>query len=206
MLLTGLHAVLLVPYTSRAIDSDLDASKYILLNGSNGGPTQVNIQNLSATQTTQYGGDSAYLVIGSGNGQVSGSFNLLDFPFDKLNSVLGYTTDDHGIAHHGNKTIAPYYAMYVLSHDKDGKAAWLGLPRVQFARGDVNPQTNNDNTVTSTDQLTWRGMNREDGDIFMQGSEQMNTTEEQFQTALFGKQVLTSLDGAGTPLSTPPAG
>lgn len=206
MLLTGLHAVLLVPYTSRAIDSDLDVSKYILLNGSNGGPTQVNIQNLSATQTTQYGGDSAYLVIGSGNGQVSGSFNLLDFPFDKLNSVLGYTTDEHGIAHHGNKTIAPYYAMYVLSHDKDGEAAWLGLPRVQFARGDVNPQTNNDNTVTSTDQLTWRGMNRADGDIFMQGSEQMNTTEEQFQTALFGKSVLTSLDGAGTPASAPAAG
>lgn len=206
MLLTVLHAVLLVPYTSRAIDSDLDVSKYILLNGSNGGPTQVNIQNLSATQTTQYGGDSAYLVIGSGNGQVSGSFNLLDFPFDKLNSVLGYTTDTNGIAHHGNKTIAPYYAMYVLSHDKDGKAAWLGLPRVQFARGDVNPQTNNDNTVTSTDQLTWRGMNREDGDIFMQGSEKMKTTEEQFQTALFGKSVLTSLEGAGTPATNPSQG
>ncbi|MGX6466441.1 major tail protein [Leuconostoc falkenbergense] len=205
MLLTGLHAVLLVPYTSRAIDSDLDASKYILLNGSNGGPTQVNIQNLSATQTTQYGGDSAYLVIGSGNGQVSGSFNLLDFPFDKLNSVLGYTTDEKGIAHHGNKTIAPYYAMYVLSHDKDGKAAWLGLPRVQFARGDVNPQTNNDNTVTSTDQLTWRGMNRADGDIFMQGTESTETTEADFQTALFGKPVLTSLEGAGTP-AAPAAG
>ena len=199
MLLTGLHAVLLVPYTTRAIDSELDKSKYILLNGSNGGPTQVNIQNLSATQTTKYGGDSAYLVVGSGNGQVSGSFNLLDFPFDKLNDVLGYRTDSQGIAHHGNQTIAPYYAMYVLSHDKDGKAAWLGLPRVQFARGDVNPQTNSDNTVTATDQLTWRGMNRKDGDIFIQGSEQKKTTEEQFQTALFGKQILTSLDGAGTP-------
>jgi phi13 family phage major tail protein len=206
MLLKGLSAVLLVPYESRAIDSDLDATNFILLNGSNGGPTQVNIQNLSAAQTTEYGGDSAYLVIGSGNGQVSGSFNLLDFPFDKLNSVLGYTTDENGIAHHGNKTIAPYYAMYVLSHDKDGKAAWMGLPRVQFARGDVNPQTNNDNTVISSDQLTWRGMNRADGDIYIQGSEQMKTTEEQFQTALFGKQILTSLDGKGTPASSQAGG
>ena len=36
--------------------------------------------------------------------------------------------------------------------------------------------------------------------------EQMNTTEEQFQTALFGKQVLTSLDGAGKLVSAPAAG
>lgn len=199
MLLTGLRAVMLVPYKSRNIDADLDPAKYILLNGSNGGPTQVNIQNLSATQNTQYGGDSAYIVIGSGSGQVSGSFNLLDFPFESLNNVLGYQTDEEGIAHHGNKTIAPYYAMYVLSHDKNGVPAWLGVPRVQFARGDVNPQSNTDNTTTSTDQLTWRGMNRADGDIFLQGSGQMGTTKAQFQKALFGKEVLTSLDGVGTP-------
>lgn len=204
MELQGLSAVLLVPFTDRDINSTLDTSKYILLNGSNGGPTQVNIQNLSATQTTQYGGDSAYLVIGSGNGQVSGSFNLLDFPFDELNKVLGYKVDENGIAHHGTKTIAPYYAMYVQSHDKNGKAAWMGLPRVQFARGDVNPQTNNDNTVTSSDQLTWRGMNRADGDIYVQGAEAMNTTETQFQTVLFGTQVLSSLDGKGT--LVPPKG
>lgn len=197
MLLTGLSAVLLVPYTDRTINSTLDKTKYILLNGSNGGPTQVNIQNLSATQKTLYGGDSAYLVVGSGNGQVSGSFNLLDFPFDDLSKVLGYEVDSDGIAHHGTKTIAPYYAMYVLSHDKDGKAAWLGLPRVQFARGDVNPQTSDDNTTTSADQLTWRGMNRANGDIFLQGSEAHGTTESQFQTALFSSPVLTSLDGSG---------
>ncbi|MBU6001411.1 hypothetical protein KQ236_15255 [Lactococcus lactis] len=190
---------MLVPYTTRAIDSELDKSKYILLNGSNGGPTQVNIQNLSATQTTKYGGDSAYLVIGSGNGQVSGSFNLLDFPFDKLNGMfwdIGQIVRYCSSWQQDNCTVLRNVRIVTR---QDGKAAWLGLPRVQFARGDVNPQTNSDNTVTATDQLTWRGMNRKDGDIFIQGSEQKKTTETQFQTALFGKQILTSLDGAGTP-------
>ena len=174
-------------------DAQPDVSTYEFADNTKGFPTTAQIQNLSGSSTPEYGGNVIAYQQSSGNGAVSGSFDALDLPKALIDKLMGYTVDANGISHHGSKTVAPYVAVVFTSLNAEGdKEAWMGLPKVVFSRGDVQAQTNTNDPVTNHDQLTFNAMNRDDGDIYLEGYEDGTTTAAMFRSAVFGADPVTA--------------
>lgn len=197
MLLVGLEEVRIGIMNSRD-DEKIAEDKTFILNGKNGGPTEFNIQNLSADTEQVYGGDMLRRVSGRGNGQVSATFNADDIPGEVLHALLGYTQNENKIWTVDKNTLAPYASVEVMTHDNNGKAIWLGLTKGQFSRGDVNPQTNTEKQTDATDSLTFTGLNREDGTAYVEGLESEGVTQEVMDTELFGHLATNNISGSTT--------
>lgn len=203
MLLVGLEEVRIGIMKSRD-DETIDEKMTFILDGKNGGPTEFNIQNLSSDTEQVYGGDMLRRVTGRGNGQISATFNADDIPSSVLHAILGYKQNENKIWKVDKNTISPYCSVEVKTHDGDNKAAWLGLTKGQFSRGDVNPQTNTEKQTDATDSLTFTGLNRNDGVAYVEGLESEGVTQETIDTELFGHLATNNIpDSTTTPTENP---
>lgn len=186
MLLTGLEEVQVGIYNSNE-DETITPENIYTLNAKNGGPTEFQIQNLSAEQSKVFGGDAARRTTGRGTGDVNGSFNVDDFPSEVLHKVLGMKQDESKIWYTDTETEAPYASVKVKTHGGDGKAIWMVLPKVKFARGDVNPKTNTETQQDSSDQLTYKASNRaSDKKAYLEALETEGVEESAVYQSAFG--------------------
>jgi phage major tail protein, phi13 family len=191
MLLQGLSEVVVGIHNSMS-DDTITPENIFVLDASNGGPTGFNLQNLSPTATSIYGGDAVYMTIAAGTGAVQATFNALDLPQELVSQLMGYTKDkDSGIWIHGKDSRPAYASIMARSHDKDGKSALMGLFNGTFTRGDVNPQTNDASTKTTTDSLTFHASVNDQGFTYAEGVSGVDgVTLENFEKMLF-KQAIT---------------
>lgn len=190
MLLQGLAEVVVGIHNSMS-DGTITPENIFVLDASNGGPTGFNLQNLSPTATSIYGGDAVYMTIAAGTGAVQATFNALDLPQELVSQLMGYTKDkDTGIWIHGKDSRPAQATIMARSHDKDGRSAMMGLFSGSFVRGDVNPQTNDAATKTTTDSLTFHASANEKGFTYAEGVSGVNgVTVEAFEKMLFKQEV-----------------
>lgn len=189
-LLQGLAEVVIGVHNG-SDDATITPDNLFVLDSSNGGPTGFNLQNLSATPTSVYGGDGVYLNLSAGTGAVQATFNALDLPQELIANLLGYKKDTaSGAWLHGKDSRPRYATIMARSHDKDGKSAMLGLFSGTFTRGDVNPQTSNASTQHTTDSLVFHAVANPQGFTYAEGVNGVNgVTLEKFETLLFGQTV-----------------
>ena len=187
MLLTGLEEVELGIMKSNEDETIAQADIYTL-NAENGGPTEFQIQGLSPELSKVFGGDAPRRSTGRGTGNVNGSFNVDDFPSVVLHRILGMVQDEStSIWSMSSATEAPYVSVKIKSHGGDGKAIWMILPKVKFARGDINPKTNTETQQDSSDALTYTAQTRNsDGKPYLEGLESEGVTEAGIFKAAFG--------------------
>lgn len=190
MLLEGLAEVVVGIHNSMTDDTMTPENIYVL-DASNGGPTGFNLQNLSPTATSIHGGDAVYMTIAAGTGAVQATFNALDLPDEMVSKLMGYTKDkETGIWIHGKDSRPAYATIMARSHNKDGKSALMGLFNGTFTRGDVNPQTNDASTKTTTDSLTFHASVNSQGFTYAQGINGVDgVTLGAFEKLLFKQEI-----------------
>lgn len=205
MLLTGLEEVELGIMNSND-DETIDPKKIFTLNAATGGPTEFQIQGLSPELSKVFGGDAARRSTGRGTGNINGSFNVDDFPSNVLHPILGMVQDSTDKTWSVDSTTeAPYVSVKIKSHGGDGKAIWMILTKVKFARGDINPKTNTETQQDSSDALTYTGnVRNSDGKPYIEGLESEGVTEAAIFKKAFGidKSTTTTTTKAVTTTTT----
>jgi phi13 family phage major tail protein len=190
MLLQGLDTVIVGVHNGFG-DSTISTENIWKLDSANGGPTGFSIKNLSPTVTKLYGGDGTYITASAGTGDIDITFNALDLPEKLIATAMGYQKDAvSGAWLHGKDSRPVPASLVAISHDKTGQAVVMGLFKGTFTRGDVNPQTNNNQTQNSTDSLTFSAMQNAQGLAYAEGVEGTDDlTVDKFNTLIFGQAI-----------------
>jgi phi13 family phage major tail protein len=152
-------------------DETIEPENIYTVLAKSGGPQGLNIQNLNYGTTPQYGGDQVVRIAGKGTGAVTAALTALNLPFDLVNKITG-AKKINGIYQLTKDTVAPYCSIEAMSHDADGKQAFLALVKGQFGYPDRNPQTNQAQETDSTDALTFTAVTRlSDSLVYSEGYE-----------------------------------
>ncbi|WP_142422623.1 major tail protein [Enterococcus durans] len=109
-----------------------------------GATVSAEITGLSKEPSKVFGSDIAYYVSQKGTGDVGVDFGFLDIVEEDNDEILGYKTNENGLAFIGEDTEPPYCSVLLESSDLSGETALLGFFKGKFSKDGetLNTQTN----------------------------------------------------------------